>query len=162
MTQTTDYEFPAHGHGEIDDLESPLDRAEFMARYVDVDVSYLGTIPEDTPDVLVLLFQGVDDQGGVHDALLVRSDVSDEEKAAGIMFALSIVTCYRDVDTTIFEKLRCKEPDAGGPFIAIGRKRGPIPTHAGYARLAYMMGDRIGLTEPAVFEVLEADDRVSA
>lgn len=161
MTETTEYKLPSHGHAEIDDLESPLDRAEFMADCVDVQVNYLGEIPEDTPDVLVLLFQGVDSDGEVHDALLVRSDVPDEDKAAGIMFALAIVTCYRDVDPTLLEALRCKEPDAGGAFIAIGRTRLPAPTHAGYQRLGHMMGLRIGLAEPAVFEVLGTDDRAA-
>lgn len=162
MSQTTEYQFPSHGHAEIDDLESALDRAEFMADSIGVEVNYLGEIPEDTPDVLVLIFQGVDAEGDVHDAMLVRSDVPDEERAAGIMFALSIVTCYRDVDPAVFEELRCKEPEAGGEFIAVGRRRLPAPTKPGYQLLAHLMGHRIGLAEPAVFEVLEAEEQVSA
>ena len=137
----------------IADFDTPLERVTYLADEIGVRV---GTFPTEDPDDLVdqalgLLFMIEDTCGHLTECLLVREDAEDEERAAGILFALSIVTVFRDVDRGVWEQLRCRldDDDEEGNFIAISRDRLAAPKVGGFGRLAAMLGERAGLSEPA-------------
>ncbi len=144
----------------IEDFDTPIERALHLAESIHVSVDSFPTHePSELIDqTLALLFLtgGGDDPFEEH--MLIRDDVDDDERAAAIMFGASIVTVFRDVDPSIWQRLMCRldEEDEQNCFIAISRKRLPAPTERGYAYLSAMLGERLGLSEPAVFEVIGA------
>ncbi|HCB04057.1 MAG TPA: hypothetical protein PLZ93_01070 [Nocardioides sp.] len=137
-------------------LPTVLQRAEYLAAEVELDVNYDPNL-DSHGEVLALLAQAEDSDGGAREFVLLPPGIDDDLKAAGIVFTVALLALIREYGEPVVEAWKCREEGAGGDFIAVSRNRLPLPNPAkGPGHLAALMGYRMGLLEPAIFELMGA------